>query len=186
MKERIVRAAAEELLDSGVKFTMADLAARLAISKRTLYEHFDSKEAIVAALVDSAIRDMKDAERVIFEDGSLTLTEKLRRVLCVLPNDVRFVDARLLAQIKRAYPDEWERIDRFMQEEWGVVTALLEEGIRTGVFVALDVPAAVQAMRGAFAALFDTSYLIRSSANLNDSIAAAVDMFVFGLAGRER
>ena len=41
MRTRIMSAAMEEMNEQGTRFTMAMLAARLGISKRTLYEHFD-------------------------------------------------------------------------------------------------------------------------------------------------
>ena len=55
MRSRIITAALVEMDEHGVRFTMNNLAARLGISKRTLYEHFDSKEVLVEAIVDAII-----------------------------------------------------------------------------------------------------------------------------------
>ncbi|TMV46678.1 hypothetical protein FE783_25560 [Paenibacillus mesophilus] len=49
----------------------------------------------------------------------------------------------------------------------------------------VDTAAAVQAMRGAFNALFEMSYLVRSNLNLYDSIMTAVDLFMYGLVRRD-
>ena len=58
MRSRIIAAALAEMDEHGVRFTMSNLAARLGISKRTLYEHFDSKEVLVEAIVDAIITDL--------------------------------------------------------------------------------------------------------------------------------
>ena len=59
MRPRIMTAALAEMDEHGVRFTMNNLAARLAISKRTLYEHFESKEVLVEAIVDAIITDLQ-------------------------------------------------------------------------------------------------------------------------------
>ena len=51
MREQILQASLDELRMHGPNFHMDDLARRLRISKRTLYEHFSSKqEMIIEAL----------------------------------------------------------------------------------------------------------------------------------------
>ena len=44
IREQILQAAIDELRVHGPNFHMDDLARRLRISKRTLYEHFSSKQ----------------------------------------------------------------------------------------------------------------------------------------------
>lgn len=55
---RIIQAFAEELKENGIKFTMDDLARRLGISKRTLYEYFSSKADILDALIEDAFAEV--------------------------------------------------------------------------------------------------------------------------------
>ena len=49
---KIVNATIDIFREKGVKFTMDDLANRLGVSKRTLYENIDSKETLLNLLVD--------------------------------------------------------------------------------------------------------------------------------------
>ncbi len=58
MQERILEAFLEEARESGLKFTMDDLAKRLAISKRTLYENFSSETLILETLIERTSDDM--------------------------------------------------------------------------------------------------------------------------------
>ena len=47
IREKIIKEALREINCRGSDFHMDDLARNLRISKRTLYEHFASKQAII-------------------------------------------------------------------------------------------------------------------------------------------
>src|SRR5579885_2816455 len=79
---RILAEARRLLLAHGyARFTMADLATELGMSKKTLYLYFRSKHAIVGAVIeDMAAEIRRDAEAVL-RDRRLNLAEKLRGFL---------------------------------------------------------------------------------------------------------
>ena len=86
MKNKIIWAAAEEMVTRGLKFTMGDLAAKLRVSKTTLYEHFASKEEIINAVLAVALDDMRQQDEAIYADPMLTLPEKLQALFTVVPD----------------------------------------------------------------------------------------------------
>ena len=52
LKERIIATATEAFTTKGIKsITMADIAAALGISKRTLYEVFEDKETLLREVI---------------------------------------------------------------------------------------------------------------------------------------
>ena len=53
MRDKIIDATVEEFKQNGLKFTMNDLAKRLGISKKTIYTVFESKQAVLVAVVRS-------------------------------------------------------------------------------------------------------------------------------------
>ena len=56
MKEDIVKRALNDFMQYGFKtFTMDDLANKMGMSKKTLYEHFPSKQDLVDACLDYAL-----------------------------------------------------------------------------------------------------------------------------------
>ena len=60
-RERIVNAFAERARMRGIRaVVMGDLARELAMSKKTLYQHFESKDALVAEIVDRWIARMRE------------------------------------------------------------------------------------------------------------------------------
>ena len=68
MKTRIINAFIEETRNNGIKFTMDDLAKRLGISKRTLYEHFSSKVDILDSIIDMTLVEFDEQTRRIIDN----------------------------------------------------------------------------------------------------------------------
>lgn len=67
MKNRIIQAATKEIALRGLKFSIRALANQLGISTKTLYQHFASKEQIVASIVEQAIGQMKEREQQVMK-----------------------------------------------------------------------------------------------------------------------
>ena len=70
----------------GLDFTMSQLAAQLGMSKKTLYVLFDSKEALLLAVVDTMFDAVKADEAKILARQDLSLAEKVRQLVVVLPD----------------------------------------------------------------------------------------------------
>ncbi|XOK60494.1 TetR/AcrR family transcriptional regulator [Paenibacillus elgii] len=181
MRERLLQAAMELMKRKGLKFTISDLAAELGTSKRTIYEHFESKEQIVGMLVDEAVSEVKRIEQAIYRDESLSCAQKLSAILTILPKGLQLGDHRLLSDLKRFAPDEWLKVDRLLQEEWGTVKAIIEEGIAAGQFRPVHVPTIVQLMKGASVSLFDADFLMNTDCTLGGAVRTMADVFLQGL-----
>ncbi|MCE5169947.1 TetR/AcrR family transcriptional regulator [Paenibacillus profundus] len=187
MKDRLMQVALELMTSHGLKFTMSDLASELGTSKRTIYEHFASKEELIGAIVDESIAEVIQIEKGIYEDDSLSCVEKLKQVLSIVPSGLKLSDRRLLAEMKRFSPNEWSKINNYLQEEygWGTVKNILEEGIAAGDIRPVHVPSVLQMMIGASAAIFDPDFLLRSSCTLRQAVETMAEMLTFGLSAAQ-
>ncbi|UUZ93713.1 TetR/AcrR family transcriptional regulator [Paenibacillus sp. P25] len=112
MRERLLQAAMELMKQRGLKFTVAELAARLGTSKRTIYEHFESKEQLIGVMVDEVIAELMEAEQEIYRDNRLTAAQKLRAILTLMPKGMQLSDNRLISDLMRFAPEEWRKVDR--------------------------------------------------------------------------
>ncbi|MCY9513395.1 TetR/AcrR family transcriptional regulator [Paenibacillus apiarius] len=187
MKERLMQAALDLMTLHGLKFTMSDLASELGTSKRTIYEHFSSKEDLIGAIVDESIAEVIQIEKGIYENDSLTWLEKLKQVLSIVPSGLKLSDRRLLAEMKRVAPKEWNKINNFLLEEWGwgTVKNILEKGIAAGDIRPVNVPSVLQMMIGASAAIFDPDFLMRSSCTLQQAVETMAEMVTLGLSASQ-
>lgn len=88
MKQRILDAAVAEIELHGSSFRMDDLAKRLNISKRTLYENFHSKNEIIERILFDKSQDFYNLHKQILEDDSLDVVTKLKNLFY---SKIRFV-----------------------------------------------------------------------------------------------
>ena len=107
---KIINATIDIFREKGVKFTMDDIANKLGVSKRTLYENIDSKETLLSLLVDEVFDSIKQQGHKIIEDTSIDDLEKLKRLLTIIPTSYNTIDYTKIHEIKKFYPNIYEKI----------------------------------------------------------------------------
>jgi len=137
VRDQIIRSAADLFREKGYRAsTLDDIAARLSMSKATLYMYFRAKEEMLAAISRETIEGFTRELGLVLR-SSLAPEEKLRRVV---RQHVRFVianrsfltvffseEASLPARLARQLAAQKDHYDK------GVESVVLE-GIRRGVF----------------------------------------------------
>jgi AcrR family transcriptional regulator len=140
-RDRILRTAADLFRERGYRASTLDhIAARLGMSKASLYTHFRAKEEMLAAISRETIEGFSRELGLVLRSG-LSPEDKLRRIV---REHVRFVianrsfltvffseEANLPARFARALAAQKDRYDK-------AVEAMVAEGIRRGVF--RDIP----------------------------------------------
>jgi TetR/AcrR family transcriptional regulator, cholesterol catabolism regulator len=137
VREQILRTAADLFRERGYRATTLDhIAARLAMSKASLYAYFRAKEEMLAAISRRTIETFaRELSLVLRSD--LPPEEKLRRVV---RDHVRFVianrsfltvffseEASLPARLARALAAQKDRYDKGVE-------SIVVEGMKRGVF----------------------------------------------------
>ncbi len=147
-EQLILQAVNDLLLERGYHDTsIDDIAARVGVSKGTIYLHFSSKEEIVAALFQRGMRKALDTLDTIFASEG-TPREKLDAVIRELQCNMDHQHFRLMGTIFSSpeFHKHMEERRRIMGDLWAEprrrVTALLEEGKTTGEFDR-DIPTSV-------------------------------------------
>jgi len=135
-EEAILDAAAEVLRARGFQaMAMDEIAARVGIAKGTIYLHFASKDALVAALIARGIAAL--AACIDALDPCLPVLERLDRILrAMLSGAVRhdhgapFLDSAA-PELKRLIETD-ERCAELVRGLRSRLTALIDEGRRRG------------------------------------------------------
>ena len=135
MKEEIVKRALNDFMQYGFKtFTMDDLASKMGISKKTLYEHFPSKNDLVEAVLDYAL-DMscKNVDAFVQGDGSVIENvylnqEKVKEIFNINSD-------RPIWELQKYYSKTYERMEiEFAKSDARFMDKLLEKGWKEGLF----------------------------------------------------
>lgn len=185
MKDRILAAAIEEMRERGIKFTMNDLARRIGVSKRCLYEHYESKEALISRIVDTSLADIVEQRRKIISDSSLTFHEKIRGIFDVRTSIFSpLLEGRIAEEIKRFMPAEWLRIDRFMSEDWKYIEEFLKTGIEKGELRRIHLPVMHKMVKGSINELVDYRFLDDNGISLKQAKLYMLDLLLYGMLSR--
>lgn len=179
MKARILKAFLEEIQETSFKFTMDDLARRLGISKRTLYEHFSSKTEILDALIDSTLQEIDDKTAAIIEDPGLPLIEKIRNTITVIPKYHEFFNWQTLDQMRKLFPDQWQRVHEALNE-WEELQMLIEQGIEEGLIADQDVSLLIKIIIDATNSTLDRQFFLKHQVSVSEALDAIVDVLLFG------
>jgi len=135
VKQRIIEEASELFGRSGVKsITMDDLARHLGISKRTIYENFKDKEALLIACIDAFhAQNLAFTEKVFLEaenvaDAILTLLQRNAE-------QATQQQFNTMSDIRKYYPQVYkERLTNLNVHKYKEMEQMIQRGIREGVF----------------------------------------------------
>jgi AcrR family transcriptional regulator len=124
-RERILEAAAEQLLEEGIEELSLPRAARRArVSVPTVYRHFSTKEALMQELTDWVDRKLRLSEVPQSIDQ---FPEYVPRFFVHLDENEPLVRARLLSNVhRRIHQDTRRRRDRRVEKALEDVTAQLD------------------------------------------------------------
>ena len=135
-EEKLYEATFALYQENGVKFTMDELANRLGISKKTLYERVRSKEELVARAVAYYFDAVEREQRAIREDGTLSALEKTERLLCVVPQ-MPFRDYRI-RELRRSFPQAFQQVTAWLETGWERTFAIMDEAVASGTLLPFD------------------------------------------------
>lgn len=181
MKQRILTETIHQIQTKGFTFTISDLAKQLAVSKRTIYEHYSSKNEIVDEVIRNVIESIQEKEKNIAEDDTLQTVEKIRSILICIPQQFKFMDARLLVELKKHHYNQWLKLDQFLRESWSTVIRLIEEGMREGSIRQIQVPFFIEVYLGALNRIYDPMFIEKSDYTLGSMLESIMDMLLYGI-----
>jgi AcrR family transcriptional regulator len=136
IKERIVRHASEMFAQHGCKLsTMDEIAGSMGMSKRTLYEHFADKDALVAACIMYFYEQGDlEVERIVSgnEDiltALLAYTHTLSRVMMQLRYN-------FFVEVKKYFPQVFANtVVKFRQRQVDNTRRMVQRGKQDGLFM---------------------------------------------------
>lgn len=181
LRETILEGTIKAFNQKGLKFTMDDVAKTLGMSKKTIYTVFRDKESMFYAMVDYMFDSIKESERRIVEDESLSTVEKIRRIMSVIPDGYRNVDFQKLYQLKEKYPDVYKQVERRLETGWEETIALLEQGMKEGCVRRIHIPLVKMMLEATLEQFFQRDILIQNKITYVDALEEVVGIIMEGI-----
>ena len=138
MEKRIIEGALHIVEKQGVKFTMDELASELGMSKKTIYTVFRDKNELLIAMVDYVFDYIKESESLVMEDKHLSLLQKIRKILGVMPENYTDFDFTQFYVLRDKHPEVYERVRQRLESGWEMTNRLLEQGVEEGLIRSVD------------------------------------------------
>lgn len=180
-KEEIMIAVLEEFNDKGMKFTMDDIARHVGMSKKTLYEIFKDKDTLFDEMVDVTFSKIKEEERKVLEDGTLSVVEKIRKIMIVLPGRYENLNITQIALMEEKYPKVYRKIQKRLESDWEPTIALLEEGMARGKIRKISIPVLKAMIEGTISQFFSRNVLSEENVSYAQALDAMMEIIMRGI-----
>lgn len=128
--DRIIEGALELFLKAGIKsVTMDDIAKHLGMSKKTIYQFFEDKNALVIALVKKRLEEDKDQMCDIIAKSDNVIEEMINMMKCSEEMFSR-INPVVIHDMQKYHPDAWKVFQKFKAD---VLIHTLEELLSKGI-----------------------------------------------------
>ncbi len=191
LRLRVLQAARAALFAHGYSaLTMDDLATELGMSKKTLYQHFATKEEIVGAALDAFAAEVRADADQILADRRLTFAEKLRGLTGGIFQRLAKLQPHVLRDLQRFAPTLHARVVELRGKNLPYIFGrLLEQGQLAGkVRDDLDTDFAAHFLLHAMQGVMQPESLAQLHLAPHEAFERAMNVFFGGLltpAGRK-
>jgi len=133
--ERILEAASELFFRHGIKsITMDDIATHLSMSKRTIYNSFEDKHAIVNALTKQELNLQHKELEDIRKHSKNSIDEIMGAMSCVGKTFGK-INPTVFYDLQKFHPDAWKQFRLFKEQRMqGFIEENLKRGIKQGLY----------------------------------------------------
>ena len=183
IKDKILAAAGDLFMRYGVRsISMDDIARHLAVSKKTLYQHFEDKEDLVTQASEAHIERNKKQYESLTQSAENAIDELAKISFC-LRRDMTEMNHSLLFDLQKYHPKAWsvwiEHKNKFIRES---VVRNIKQGIEEGYYRSEINPEVMAAMRiETIPVAFDIRVFPQDKFNLADVQMQIYEHFVYGL-----
>ena len=182
-RQRIIGAAREQFLSHGFhSVTMDDVADGLGMSKKTIYGHFPSKNALLEAMLLEKFRSAEEELEAITSECSTDFATGLHRLLACVERHTEEIRPPFLRDIQREAPDLFKVVQARRRELiHRYFSKLLGEGRREGL-IRKDIPVhiIIEILLGAVEAIINPPRLAELELSLKSGVTAILSVILEG------
>jgi AcrR family transcriptional regulator len=184
LRARVIDAAGPLFLSRGfVGVTSDDIAARLGISKATLYKVFSGKEEILREVVRGILNEIGGRVERLVDDGSLGFVEKMVALLSFLGTRMARFEPVFVRDVQKHAPGLWNEVEKFRQDKIARnFRIILEAGRREGYFRAdIDLDLLLSMFASLIQEFVNPVSLVRSGRSPAETFESVIKVFFQGI-----
>jgi len=186
LSDELLEAVITAFNEKGIKFTMDDIAKYMGISKRTLYEMVEDKEALFFEMVSTVFSEIKKGELQIVRDSSLDSLAKLKKMLIYLPSKYQTIDFRQLYELKNQYPKIYAKIQDRLETDWETTFMLIKQAQKEGKIRNINLQVFKAVFTGSIEYYLSQKDLIESNITYKEALEQLLDILMEGILGSSK
>ncbi len=171
--------------------SVEDILQEAQVARATFYSYFDSKKDLFLELVDGILNSMLEIVRGELGDTPNTLEELRKRSRNAINKLYRFFDenwefsAIYIKEVMGMNPEIDFRIVEWQRQAAEMVRALLEQGIKRGMFRPMDTEIVSSLVAGAPQHVGLQLFMLDRNVDYARVADAVADYLIYGLAAHE-
>lgn len=170
-KDKIVEQFIKDFNSKGHKVTLDNVSKEIHISKKTIYKYFPTKVDIYLYILYNAREEVKEKQKLIYEDKTLSLEDKIRKILTIKTDKEKQIDLSKLSTLCESEPLFYKELMKSYEIQWKYFKLLCEEGIKTKVLKEdTDVDLLIMMLSTSYEALYSTDYLKKKGISYSEAI----------------
>lgn len=183
VKKRILGKATEMFFKFGIRsITMDDVAKELGMSKKTIYQHFEDKDALVVAVL---MQHMED-DKCEWDELSKMESNPIKKLILgieTFKNQFTDLNASMVFDIKKYHPKAWDVIETNKTDYLiPQVEIELKDGVDKGLFRKdINIPFMARYRFGQVLMGFDQSLFPTEQFGIVDVQTTLIDHFIRGI-----
>lgn len=181
LKDRILNETILLFNQKGLKFTMDDIAKQLCISKKTIYQIFQDKKALLSEMVDHCFDDIKVSKEEVLASAGEDTVETLKALLSALPERYKVLDLRQLYVLQEKYPQTYTKVLRRLNSDWEPTLQLMKKGMEEGRIRQVSLPVFKTMMQATLEQFFKKDILLESGITYQEALEEVVQIMVNGI-----
>ncbi len=186
-KERIVTAAKDRFLREGFsKVPVDELVSELAMSKKTFYKCFNSKDELLAQVVDRIVGEIENGFLAILH-SDCSFVQKLDGIMMFMGTTIGRVFRPFMQDLQRHAPHLWHRVQEFRREQVALnFMTLIKEGMAGG-HVRQDINPRILylAFLGTVENILVPSVLMNESFSVHEAMQNILSILFYGILTKE-
>ncbi len=186
VKDKILKVSEERMIKFGYrKVAMDEIARDLAMSKNTIYKHFQSKEEIAYTIFENL--------QIRINQKILSIEKDEKDPLEIISRNILFIQKELapwfdyfLGDIKLELPQLWQKFIHYRTEKILEIESIIKEGIRKKEFRNVNSAIAVRVFLGAIDAVIKPDFLQNESISFQSAMQEVVNIWSKGIIAEEK
>lgn len=181
-REKILSCVIATFLREGFyKTTMDEIAAKLHMSKKTIYKHFSSKEALVKEVMKTHMHTtMLTIKSHVNQEGNAV--EKLFDIFTIVGQNILKVNEKMIMDLQYYSPEVWKEVDDFRAKQIASnFSRIFEQGKAEGYFLDIKTEIILSIFIASVRATVNPEYAISTKIGLNEAFTAIIEILMNGI-----